>query len=31
MVLFGDESRGLALVKLSVEMFDEEEEDGGNV
>ncbi len=31
MVLFGDESRGLALVKLSVEMFDEEEEGGGNV
>ena len=30
MVLFGDEARGLALVKLSVDMF-EEEEDGGNV
>ena len=28
MVLFGDESRGLALVKLSVDMFEEEEDDG---
>ena len=28
MVLFGDEQRGLALVKLSVDMFDDEEEDG---
>ena len=28
MVLFGDESRGLALVKLSVDMFDGEEDDG---
>ncbi len=31
MVLFGDEERGLALVKLSVDMFDESEEDDGNV
>ncbi len=31
MVLFGDEERGLALVKLSVDMFDENEEDDGNV
>lgn len=28
MVLFGDEERGLALVKLSVDMFENEEEDG---
>ena len=28
MVLFGDEERGLALVKLSVDMFDETEDDG---
>lgn len=28
MVLFGDEERGLALVRLSVDMFDEEEDDG---
>lgn len=28
MVLFGDEERGLALVKLSVDMFDNEEDDG---
>jgi len=31
MVLFGDEERGLALVKLSVDMFDEEEEGDENV
>ena len=28
MVLFGDEERGLALVRLSVDMFEEEEDDG---
>ncbi len=28
MVLFGDEERGLALVKLSVDMFENEEDDG---
>lgn len=31
MVLFGDEQRGLALVKLSVDMFDEEESEDDNV
>lgn len=31
MVLFGDEQRGLALVKLSVDMFDEEEGEDDNV
>lgn len=28
MVLLGDEERGLALIKLSVDMFDEGEDDG---
>ena len=31
MFLFGDEERGLALVKLSVDMFDEEESEEDNV
>ena len=31
MVLFGDEQRGLALVKLSVDIFDEEESEDDNV